>query len=168
MGICAYIDILGFKNFVNENPQGTLMVLQNYQVQLQFLDKFPNDNTYTAPYKTDSFNYLIPFSDSIFFYSEKPSEFVMQLSNFVNGSFSFTSDAFSNTEDPLHPENVTEKGAVVEDGKVVMKDFPAKLYDSIWYYDDERNLKNNESAKTKPIQTSLMHNCGVVNWGWSC
>lgn len=128
MGICAYIDILGFKNFVNENPQGTLMVLQNYQVQLQFLDKFPNDNTYTAPYKTDSFNYLIPFSDSIFFYSEKPSEFVMQLSNFVNGSFSFTSDAFSNPEDPLHPENVTEKGAVVEDGKVVMKDFPAKWY----------------------------------------
>jgi len=46
-----------------------------------------------------------------------------------------------------------------------MKDFPAKLYDYIWYYDDERNLKNVESAKTSTIQTSLMHNCGVVNWG---
>lgn len=128
MGICAYIDILGFKNFVNENPQGAIKVLQNYQVQLQFLDKFPKEDSYTAPYKTDSFNYLIPFSDSIFFYSEKPSEFVMQLSNFVNGGFSFTSDAFSNPEDPEHPENVNERGAVIEKGKVVMKDFPSKWY----------------------------------------
>jgi hypothetical protein len=128
MGICAYIDILGFKNFVNENSEGAIKVLQNYQVQLQFLDKFPKGDTYTTPYKTDSFNYLVPFSDSIFFYSEKPSEFVMQLSNFVNGSFSFTSDAFSNPEDAEHPENVNERGAVMEEGKVVMKNFPSKWY----------------------------------------
>ncbi len=51
--------------------------------------------------------------------------------------------------------------------KKPMKDFPAKLYDYIWYYDDERNLKNDESAKTSTIQTSLVHNCGVVNWGWT-
>jgi hypothetical protein len=127
MGICAYIDILGFKNFVKENSEGAIRVLQNYQVQLQFLDNFPKEDNYTAPYKTDSFKYLIPFSDSIFFYSEKPSEFVMQLSNFVNGSFSFTSDAFSNSEDAEHPENVNERGAV-EEGKVVMKIFPAKWY----------------------------------------
>lgn len=51
--------------------------------------------------------------------------------------------------------------------KKPMKDFPAKLWDYIWYYSDDNNLKNDESAKTKPIQTSLMHNCGVVNWGWA-
>jgi len=51
--------------------------------------------------------------------------------------------------------------------KKPMKDFPAKLYDYIWYYDEQRNLKNNESAKTSTIQTSLMHNCGVVSWGWT-
>lgn len=77
---------------MNENPEGAIGALQNYQVQLQFLDKFPEGGTYTTPYKTDSFNYLIPFSDRIFFYSEKPSEFIMQLSNFVNGSFSFTTN----------------------------------------------------------------------------
>lgn len=41
MGICAYIDILGFKNFVNENPHGAIMVLQNYQVQLLFPETSP-------------------------------------------------------------------------------------------------------------------------------
>jgi hypothetical protein len=128
MGICAYIDILGFTNFVNENPQGAVMLLQNYQVQLQYLDKFPKEDKYTTSYKKDSFKYLIPFSDSIFFYSEQPSEFVMQLSDFINGSFSFTSNVFSNPEDPKHPENVTERGMVWEDGKALVKNFPAKWF----------------------------------------
>lgn len=127
MGICAYIDILGFRNYINENQRGAIMLLQNYQTQLQFLKDFPNDD-YTAPYRKDSFKYLIPFSDSIFFYSEQPSEFVVQLSDFVNGSFSFTSDAFSNPEDPEHPENVTEKGVIWENGKAVVKNFPEKWF----------------------------------------
>lgn len=128
MGICAYIDILGFRSFVNENQNGAIMLLQNYQVQLQFLKDFPKNDAYTAPYRKDSFKYLIPFSDSIFFYCEQPSEFVMQLSDFINGSFSFTSDAFSNPEDPEHPENVNEKGVIWEDGKAVVKNFPAKWF----------------------------------------
>lgn len=49
--------------------------------------------------------------------------------------------------------------------KKPLKDFPAKLNDYLWYYDDERNLKREVPPGTT-IQTSLMHNCGVVNWGW--
>jgi len=48
--------------------------------------------------------------------------------------------------------------------KKPLKDFPEKLEPYLWYYDPERNLKRDVPART-PIQTSLMHNCGVVNWG---
>ena len=127
-GICAYIDILGFTNYVNENRRGAIMLLQNYQVQLQQLGDFLQEDNYTIPYQQNSFKYLIPFSDSIFFYSEKPSEFVMQLSNFINESFSLTSHVYTNPEDPEHPENVTERGVAIEGGKMIVKDFPAKWF----------------------------------------
>lgn len=49
--------------------------------------------------------------------------------------------------------------------KKPLKDFPAKLYDYLWYYNDNQHLKR-DVPKSTTIQTSLMHNCGVVNWGW--
>lgn len=49
--------------------------------------------------------------------------------------------------------------------KKPLKDFPAKLNDYLWYYNDNQNLKR-EGADKATIQTSLMHNCGVVSWGW--
>ena len=42
--------------------------------------------------------------------------------------------------------------------------FPATLGAYLWYYDAERNCPR-DIAAGKNIQTSLMHNCGVVNWG---
>lgn len=50
--------------------------------------------------------------------------------------------------------------------KKPLKDFPAKLNDYLWYYNDSQFLKR-DVDKSQPIQTSLMHNCGVVNWGWA-
>lgn len=44
--------------------------------------------------------------------------------------------------------------------------FPLSLGEYLWYYDDERNCRR-DLPKDKNIQTSLMHNCGVVNWGWA-
>jgi hypothetical protein len=44
--------------------------------------------------------------------------------------------------------------------------FPSSLGEYLWYYDDERNCRR-DHPKDKNIQTSLMHNCGVVNWGWN-
>jgi len=43
--------------------------------------------------------------------------------------------------------------------------FPASLEKYIWYYDDGNNLTRDYPAD-KNIQTSMMHNCGVVAWGW--
>ena len=49
--------------------------------------------------------------------------------------------------------------------KKPLKDFPEKLEPYLWYYNEESNLRRDVPLGTS-IQTSLMHNCGVVNWGW--
>lgn len=49
--------------------------------------------------------------------------------------------------------------------KKPLKDFPKELEQYIWYYNDEQNLKHG-ADKSATINTSLMHNCGVVSWGW--
>lgn len=129
-GTCAYIDILGFKNFVQENSEGALKLLQNYQMQLNFFIEESKGGEYLTPYKGDSFKYLIliPFSDCIFFYSDNPSAFALQLANFINGSFSFTSNTFVSPEDESYPENVTERGVEIVDGKPVIRSYPSKWY----------------------------------------
>jgi len=43
--------------------------------------------------------------------------------------------------------------------------FPATLGAYLWYYNDTQNCKR-DHPKSANIQTSLMHNCGVVSWGW--
>jgi hypothetical protein len=50
--------------------------------------------------------------------------------------------------------------------KKPLKDFPKALYNYIWYYDGQRNLKHDVPGSAT-VQTSLMHNCGVVSWGWA-
>jgi hypothetical protein len=44
--------------------------------------------------------------------------------------------------------------------------FPASLSEYLWYYNDEVNCRR-DHPKDKNIQTSSMHNCGVVSWGWA-
>jgi hypothetical protein len=41
--------------------------------------------------------------------------------------------------------------------------FPTSLSEYLWYYNEERNCRR-DLPKDKNIQTSLMHNCGVVSW----
>jgi len=50
--------------------------------------------------------------------------------------------------------------------KKPLSKFPPSLGEYLWYYNDEQYCKR-DHPKTANIQTSLMHNCGVVNWGWA-
>ncbi len=64
--------------------------------------------------------------------------------------------------DPINKQDSNNLAACF---KKPLKDFPKSLEQYIWYYDDSRNLKHDAGA-TATIQTGLMHNCGVVSWGW--
>jgi len=50
--------------------------------------------------------------------------------------------------------------------KKPLSKFPPSLGEYLWYYNDQQYCKRDHS-KTANIQTSLMHNCGVVSWGWA-
>ena len=121
---------MGFSNFfVKEDPRGAIYLLKNYQAQLVQFQEIPKGDEYLTPYRRDSFKYLIPFSDSIFFYSENLIDFALCAGSLLfSDSFSFTSDAFSNPEDPKHPENITERSVEHENGKVITKNHSAKWY----------------------------------------
>ena len=62
------------------------------------------------------------------------------------------------------PLNKQDEGNLEACFKKPLKDFPKALQEYIWYYSDTSHLRHDVSA-SKPIQTSLMHNCGVVSWG---
>ncbi len=164
--ICCFIDILGFSDFVKEDPRGAIYLLQNYQMQLLQLGETPNANEYLTPYRKDSFKYLIPFSDSIFFYSENASDFVLQLSTFIHGSFSFTSNAFSKPENPIHPENVTERSIKIENGKVITKNHSAKWYPLLFRggigFGDAKVFELNGIQDGKPAKTPFVFGNSVV------
>jgi len=49
--------------------------------------------------------------------------------------------------------------------KKPLSKFPPSLGKYIWYYNDQFNCTY-DHPKDLNIQTSMMHNCGVVSWGW--
>jgi hypothetical protein len=66
------------------------------------------------------------------------------------------------SDDPLNKQDKDNLAACF---KKPIKDFPESLQQYIWYYDDSNNLKHGAKGGTY-IPTSMMHNCGVVSWGW--
>jgi hypothetical protein len=65
-------------------------------------------------------------------------------------------------KDPKNAEDSSNFNACL---KKPLGSFPTSLSEYLWYYDDAQNCPRNIDA-SKNIQTSLMHNCGVVSWGW--
>ncbi|SEJ52841.1 hypothetical protein SAMN05216327_11234 [Dyadobacter sp. SG02] len=113
--LCAYIDLLGFANHVQNDREAALRLLADYQ-NILHVSHF---ETNLGGNGISSFNYFIPFSDSIFFYSSSPSLFIQQLANFVYSSFGLSSDEYANPLDSTKPEQVTMIDFSVREGKVI-------------------------------------------------
>ncbi len=97
--IVAYLDLLGFSNFTRQDKQSAIKMLDDYLGVLYRRlteDNMHPPNSYPPETKDlakktsiDTFNYTLPFSDSIFLISkdEEPSMFLTQLSNFICEAF---------------------------------------------------------------------------------
>ncbi|HBD93583.1 MAG TPA: hypothetical protein DC057_05380 [Spirochaetia bacterium] len=117
----AFLDILGFSNYVNEDLNGALKLLKSYNNQINFLfneDLISYDDTIKEIAERShisSFDYFIPFSDSIFIVSSSPDLMVSQISNFLISCFKYTSSeyAYSSSKDPRKVE-VTEIGINID------------------------------------------------------
>lgn len=118
--VVCFIDILGFGATCAEDSTGALRLLANYQHILETkitdaqmhppqsygdasLQKLAQDIT------IDAFDTFLPFSDNIFITSDKPDQFMRQLSSFLLESFMLTGHVLMFPEDPSHPEKVTVK-----------------------------------------------------------
>ena len=130
--IVAFIDLLAFSNNVRKNTGDAMMVFSNYNAILHSkiregivhpVDSYPQELQERAKNTAvDSFEYFIPFSDSIFIVSDDINSFIKQLSSFVYNCFHFTSHFYINPKDisdPTKSEMISfsfnDKGEVISD-----------------------------------------------------
>lgn len=128
----AYLDILGFGNHTKANVQEAVELLSNYRtifkqkivdMEIDPLESYPEKLQNLAKRTSiDSFELFLPFSDSLFVQSSDASNLVRQLSNFLLECFSYTSNAYSNPEDPINPSKVTLKSFEINNGQVEKKE----------------------------------------------
>ncbi|MGB3479400.1 MAG: hypothetical protein WBB67_09590 [bacterium] len=108
--ICAYIDILGFSDIVQKEISGALVLLTDFHetinmklsdmiIHKHHYDKHEKDPNLRESFKRiiiDTFEYFIPFSDSVFIIANNADMFVYQLSNLLYGSFMLGGHIYDN------------------------------------------------------------------------
>lgn len=126
--VVAFLDLLAFSNHVRENTKDALMTFNNYQAILGV--KKIDEQIFSSSIKNNpiieklakqnlvsTFNYFLPFSDSIFITSNNPNLFLKQLGSFILNCFTFTSYHYYNPDDPSNPTIVkfnTKKETIIE------------------------------------------------------
>ena len=104
---CAviYLDLLGFKGYMDEDHEAATEIVRNFYNVLETRRmnerSQPLSSLSEGPVKrlaerhaSDSFNYVIPMSDSVFILSEDPDRVVAQLSTLLSASFLFVAHAY--------------------------------------------------------------------------
>lgn len=115
INIIAYIDLLAMSNFVRENVEDSLSVFSGYNEilktkiidnKIQSAGAEPNLILRDLIRRTSmsSFNYFLPFSDSIFLASSDANLFIKQLGHFVLSCYLYNATAYeSDTFNPQKP-----------------------------------------------------------------
>ena len=108
--VVAFLDLLGFRRHLKGNPKEAAHLIESYNtiIDSRFMDKVSSlkkDFKYPefSKFEIDSFEYFLPFSDSIFIMSDKPNKFIQQLSTFLIDCYLFTANRYlypTKEEDP--------------------------------------------------------------------
>lgn len=141
--IVAFIDLLAFSNNVRKNTGDAMMAFSNYNAILHSkirdgiahpIDSYPKELQELAKNTAiDSFEYFIPFSDSIFIVSSDISSFITQLSSFVYNCFHFTSHFYVNPKDISDPtKDKMVSFSFNENGELVSDYIEAHYYPTIF------------------------------------
>ena len=103
--VCAYLDLLGFQYYISKDLKGALGLLQSYHAIIRtgiltrrrafYFNYFDKAAVNKAEKNNlNSFEYFLPFSDSIFIQSSSPDQFISELSAFLLSAFLFMSPAY--------------------------------------------------------------------------
>jgi hypothetical protein len=116
----CFLDLLGFSNYTLTDLKGALVMLDNYQTI--FHEKFKDRESSASIHITlnqlfkknllTSFEYFIPFSDSIFITSKDIETFINQVSSFLLNCYRLTANEYYNPvnkSDPCLINNGTER-----------------------------------------------------------
>jgi hypothetical protein len=112
--IVAYLDLLGFSNFTQQDKLGAIRMLEDYlgvldrkviEADIHPSNSYPSEETKLLAKRKliDTLSNLLPFSDSIIVTSEvkDPTLFLTQLGNFVLESFLLRQRGRLKTSDPI-------------------------------------------------------------------
>jgi len=131
--VCAYLDVLGFKSYILKDLRGALDLLNDPQsiILSEFIERriHPPESYADATLRTlaerralSSFDYFLPFSDSIFIQSSNPDLFVAQISTFLLGTFLLKSHAYDIPESNEEPSKITMSYFDLEEGKITISE----------------------------------------------
>lgn len=116
--IVAFLDVLGFSPYTEEDLGAAMMVLNHQQF---ILDQKLHDGAHhpaqsysdrdlarvAKSHLVDSFQHFLPFSDSTFIVSDEPDKFVRQLSHFLIECLGLVGHVYAHPEDSTHTEAVS-------------------------------------------------------------
>ena len=115
--IVAFIDILGFSSYTEQDLVGAQLLLRHQESILRL--KLDDGQSYPAnsyadsslaklaeAHQVDSFKHFLPFSDSTFIVSENPDKFARQLSHFLTECIQLVGHVYDHADDPACPETV--------------------------------------------------------------
>lgn len=92
--IVAYLDLLGFSKFNEENVYDASSIIREYGYILR--TRIANQNNILTQTSASSFDFFLPFSDSIFIASKEKKDFVQQIAHFVLSCFVYKIDSYRN------------------------------------------------------------------------
>ena len=176
----VYLDLLGFKNYVNTAPAAALQLLIDEYVILnqrvtdqRMMEEgkvsVPDELRDLAVQNTvSSFDYLRSLSDSVFIVSYKTESLLSQLSNFVLSCFLFNSNSYAFPDDPVNPTQVATnvirkaKNGGYEAKAETQTRFPVLLRGGMSFGPTDR-VETHEIARGDLVKVSNFSSMTVVN-----
>lgn len=128
--VVAFLDLLGFCNWVEKDALGACQLIQNYQqvlreklldAQIDSAEKHSDLRLHQLIEQNaiDSFDFFLPFSDSILISSGSANKFVGQLSTFLIRSYLLTAQGNIRKDRTLDPTLVNVKKFSVRDLQLI-------------------------------------------------
>jgi hypothetical protein len=185
--IVCFIDLLGFRNCIHVDQMSALGLLAQPRIimiqkitdgeshpvesyDLECLKKIAGDHL------TTSFEYYLPFSDSILITSKNPDVFIKQISCFLLECFKLTSKAYNNPENPSDPTEVTIKYHTIDNkGAIILLDqkehwFPTAFRGGVCFGPaipfKNKSIENYSPSEIQNISgTAIVEAVGLENSG---
>ncbi len=111
MKTVAFLDLLGFGQVALKDTNGAIELISDYQIivnnKVTDATIHPTLLTTAEEICADSFETLLPFSDSIFITSSDPDKFVKQVAHLLSHSFLINANQYSHPDNPANPLETT-------------------------------------------------------------